>query len=199
MLIIEKFAREEKGFTEAYLCTIDRQIFYSRCGYSFCDPVCAYSGNIKLPSGLTSTKPKMGWDQIPESTNNSADSKVKTIETSHENQDKTELFSEKDGILRDKAENYKPNDKDCQNCDIQSTSSNKVIPNMTIINSEDVTDLSVLCAKLYCRPSLPSNPPEPLKLPLRSLAKNNTDKINKISKNEICRATIPKDYMKKIL
>ena len=70
---------------------------------------------------------------------------------------------------------------------------------MTIINSEDVTDLSVLCAKLYCRPSLPSNPPEPLKLPLRSLAKNNTDKINKISKNEICRATIPKDYMKKIL
>lgn len=198
MLIIEKFAREEKGFSEAYLSTIDRQIFYSRCGYSFSDPVCAYSGNIKLPSGLTSSQPKMEWDetQIPQSTSNSADSKVKTIKASHKNQEKTHPFSKKDSGLDDKAEKYKP--KDCQTRDIQSTSSNKVIPNISI-NSEDVTDLSVLCAKLYCRPSLPSNPPEHLKCPLRSLAKNDNDKINKTSKNEICRAIVPKDYMKKKL
>ena len=63
MLITEQFASEEKGFIEAYLCTIDRQIFYSRCGYTFCDPVCAYSGNIKLPSGLTASKPLWGGEQ----------------------------------------------------------------------------------------------------------------------------------------
>jgi len=197
MLISEKFARE-KGFKEAYLCTIDRQIFYSRCGYSFCDPVCAYSGNIKLPSGLTSTKTTMGAEQTQNqhSTSNSDHSNFRTLKASQENPEKSNSYAKKNGAQSHQCGIYKI--KNSEGIDIQSTSSDAPTVDTTILDNCDATDLSVLCAKLYCRPSLSSIPPDPLKCPLRSLAKNNNDKI-KISKSEICRATIPKDYMKKKL
>ena len=53
------------------------------------------------------------------------------------------------------------------------------------------------CAKLFCRPSFQSAPPQYLEKPLRSLTKN--CKSTKVAKDEICRATVPKDYMKKKL
>ena len=45
MLKSEEFCKI-KGFKVAYLCTIDKQIFYSRCGYKFCKPVNASSGTV---------------------------------------------------------------------------------------------------------------------------------------------------------
>jgi len=55
MLKAEEFA-VRRGFDSAYLCTIDQQVFYSRIGYRFCDPVCAYGGNTRLLSGITSVR-----------------------------------------------------------------------------------------------------------------------------------------------
>ena len=56
MLKSEYFAKS-KGFNTAYLCTIDKQAFYSRIGYTFCDPVCSYGGNIRLTTGITAERP----------------------------------------------------------------------------------------------------------------------------------------------
>ena len=164
MLITEKFAKDQ-GFVEAYLCTIDRQIFYSRCGYTFCDPVCAYSGNIKLPSGLTASKPKINNDEAIESKN-----RIK-ISEKNSNESISNISS---------------------NCDL-------TVPSTTDSDEQDneVADLAVKCAKLFCRPSFQSAPPQYLEKPLRSLTKN--CKSTKVAKDEICRATVPKDYMKKKL
>ena len=70
------------------------------------------------------------------------------------------------------------------------------VPENLIINDEEVTDISVMCAKLFCRPICPSNPPEILEKPLRVLDKKEGKKV---TKDDICRAIIPKDYMKKKL
>ena len=47
MLRTEQFCIE-KGYKIAYLCTIDMQVFYSRCGYKFCKPVTASSGTVSV-------------------------------------------------------------------------------------------------------------------------------------------------------
>lgn len=47
MLKTEQFCKS-RGFKLAYLCTIDKQIFYSRIGYKFCKPVTASSGTVCL-------------------------------------------------------------------------------------------------------------------------------------------------------
>ncbi len=52
MLLTEKMCRKEWGATTAYLCTFDRQEFYSGLGYSFCAPVCAYGGSVAPPARL---------------------------------------------------------------------------------------------------------------------------------------------------
>ena len=93
MLKAEEFALS-RGFNEAYLNTIDQQVFYSRykftkyrtyqslkphsfiiyvlnftlfhrIGYQFCDPVCAYGGNSKLVSGITSSSAQFRPPQPP--------------------------------------------------------------------------------------------------------------------------------------
>ena len=78
------------------------------------------------------------------------------------------------------------------NCDL-------TVPSTTDSDELDneVADLAVKCAKLFCRPSFQSVPPEYLEKPLRTLTKN--CKSTKVAKDEICRATVPKDYMKKKL
>lgn len=48
MLLTEEFCKLELHRDTVYLCTGDKQPFYSRCGYTFCPPVTAYSGNVKL-------------------------------------------------------------------------------------------------------------------------------------------------------
>jgi len=53
MLKCEEYCKS-KGFKAAYLCTIDKQIFYSRCGYKFCQPVTAASGTVGIRDGMFS-------------------------------------------------------------------------------------------------------------------------------------------------
>ena len=195
MLHIEKFAREDKGFSNAYLCTIDRQIFYSRCGYSFCDPVCAYSGNIKLPSGLTASNPQLGCETIllKQDSSNARKSKFSSIITTCDDKEKNHSTC-LSGNLSSEIKKDCPTTKDDSNCDIKPTATKT-----KLLEIDDVTDISVLCARLYCRPSFPTKPPEVLKFPLRTLDQKNNSNANKVRKDEICRAVIPKDYMKKKL
>ena len=60
MLKVEKFCID-KGYKIAYLCTIDMQIFYSKCGYKFCSPVTASSGTVSvaMKHGMFSDKSHM--------------------------------------------------------------------------------------------------------------------------------------------
>ena len=51
MLKTEEFCKN-RGFNTAYLCTIDKQVFYSRCGYKFCKPVTASSGTVFVRQGM---------------------------------------------------------------------------------------------------------------------------------------------------
>ena len=51
MLKTEEFCKS-KGFNTAYLCTIDKQVFYARCGYQFCKPVTASSGTVYVRQGM---------------------------------------------------------------------------------------------------------------------------------------------------
>lgn len=57
MLRCEQYCLETLGFTVAYLTTHDKQMFYSRVGYSFSESVCAYGGSSKLPqvNGITNS------------------------------------------------------------------------------------------------------------------------------------------------
>ena len=115
MLISEKLAKDE-GFLEAYLCTIDRQIFYSRCGYTFCDPVCAYSGNIKLPSGLTSSKTNMGYQDSQEHTAaNNLVSRTSSKESSLKNS-----MSSLSKTLGSEGDSSQSIEKKTNNCDTKS-------------------------------------------------------------------------------
>ena len=198
MLITEQFACEEKGFIEAYLCTIDRQIFYSRCGYTFCDPVCAYSGNIKLPSGLTASKPLWGGDPEPTAKKDTTRVKVSGIDSSVETKRNFPASYEGNDSNTKDVNTFAPSPVQIDNCDTQSNASKTEINDEAKLDINDVSDLSVLCSKLYCRPSFPCNPPHILTCPLRSLEKKK-DQTKNVRKGEICRATIPKDYMKKKL
>ena len=194
MLIVEQFAREVKNFSEAYLCTIDKQIFYSRCGYSFSDPVCAYSGNVKLPTGLTFSKTETVFDinVQKQSSDKEAPSENKSMEM-FDNQEKLKSC-ETSNSPTEKNDKLKCTSSSYSSCDNQLMPS--TVPENLIINDEEVTDISVMCAKLFCRPICPSNPPEILEKPLRVLDKKEGKKV---TKDDICRAIIPKDYMKKKL
>uniref|UniRef100_T1JB23 N-acetyltransferase domain-containing protein n=1 Tax=Strigamia maritima TaxID=126957 RepID=T1JB23_STRMM len=45
----EEFAKK-LGINTVYLSTKDKQEFYKRIGYEFCEPLCVYGNNIKLPT-----------------------------------------------------------------------------------------------------------------------------------------------------
>jgi len=78
MLKLEQFCRD-KGYKIAYLCTIDMQIFYSRCGYKFCKIIAASSGTVSAgmkngmfkdnsQTDLVFDKKKQDEDLLPERT-----------------------------------------------------------------------------------------------------------------------------------
>jgi len=48
MVLVEGWCRAKLGATSFHLTTHDQQLFYSRCGYSFSQPVCAFGGSSKL-------------------------------------------------------------------------------------------------------------------------------------------------------
>lgn len=62
---------KSKGFKAAYLCTIDKQIFYSRCGYKFCKPVTASSGTVtQFREGMFSGGNKSSMKMLVDSRDN---------------------------------------------------------------------------------------------------------------------------------
>lgn len=48
VLEVEQYCREVLGARALHLTTHDQQVFYSRCGYTFSSPVCAFGGSSKL-------------------------------------------------------------------------------------------------------------------------------------------------------
>jgi GNAT superfamily N-acetyltransferase len=57
VLQVEEWCRRQLGATALHLTTHDQQVFYSRCGYSFSQPVCAFGGSSKLKMDIFSKAP----------------------------------------------------------------------------------------------------------------------------------------------
>lgn len=187
MLRAEDYAKQ-RGFRTAYLCTIDRQAFYSRIGYSFCQPVCAYGGNIKLPGGITSDKPTWLNDLKP--SKNKVGSKEKA---------KVDIQA-----LKAKMEGPEgPNVKEASSKpteEVKATVGEKPEPEkiMESLSIEEET-LAQQCARIFKHQTLEMvQEPKELVGPLRNLAED-VKQNAALKKSEIHRMNLPKDFMKKTL
>jgi len=56
VLEVEQYCSSVLGTRAMHLTTHDQQLFYSRCGYSFSSPVCAFGGSSKLNMSVFSRK-----------------------------------------------------------------------------------------------------------------------------------------------
>jgi len=54
MLKVEEYCKERLRATVLHLTTHDKQVFYSCCGYTFSQPVCAFGGSSKLKMDMFS-------------------------------------------------------------------------------------------------------------------------------------------------
>ena len=173
MLRAESFA-QTLGFETAYLNTIDQQVFYSRIGYKFCDPVCAYGGNTKLLTGITSTR----TDPFKISNNK------KPLPPEKVQMPKWASSQQQNGSSLPPAAPPPPPPP----------------PEKEERREEDA--IKSKCAKLFNYQTLKdvSEPPS-LTKPLRCLKEDVKAKAEakKLDKDSICRMNLPKYYMKKIL
>jgi len=70
MLKIEEYCLEKLGCYILHLTTHDQQVFYSRCGYTFSQPVCAFGGSSKLKMDMFSkSAPTVSTSSLPISNN----------------------------------------------------------------------------------------------------------------------------------
>ncbi len=74
MLRVEDYAKARWRFKTAYLCTFDRQQFYAKIGYEFCDgdKICVYNGKLKPPPKVVSNPMTTNGVDIASSTAHSA-------------------------------------------------------------------------------------------------------------------------------
>jgi len=56
VLEVEQYCKDKLGTRAMHLTTHDQQVFYSRCGYTFSEPVCAFGGSSKLNMSVFSRK-----------------------------------------------------------------------------------------------------------------------------------------------
>ena len=180
MLTAEKKAREEMGYEKAYLSTFDQQIFYSKLGYSFCAPICSYGGNIALKGNLAEGIRRQGQD-------NSA---PKTDKTNHVQPKPTPPFPDSGAVPP-----APPPPPPPPLAPPPPPTPAGPLPSSSNSGSPS-EDISLQCAKVFSRPSLPSQPPRLEKMPRRLSPSRDIVKTNKDS---ICRAVLSKDFMCKRL
>jgi len=79
MLKVEEYCMDKLKASVLHLTTHDQQVFYSRCGYTFSQPVCAFGGSSKLKMDMFSKS-------VP-AVNNSPDAASKSDTKSSQNED----------------------------------------------------------------------------------------------------------------
>lgn len=69
MLKVEEYCVKYLEARAMHLTTHDQQVFYSRCGYTFSEQVCAFGGSCKLIMKMFTTTPKIPPAKVQSSQN----------------------------------------------------------------------------------------------------------------------------------
>ena len=170
MCLIEDFCKESLGFKEAVLFTIDQQVFYSRIGYTFCEPITSYGGNIKLPEAMI---------------------RKVSIETGS-------CLVKPEKITRPEKAETRPKSPPPAPPPPPPPGAPSLPPktsNSCLISCpDDDEDIALKCAKLFKRVTL-----KDLKVPVLEICPRLISKSDVENNKVCCRATMQKDYMKKKL
>jgi len=138
---------------------VDKQVFYSRIGYQFCQPICYYGGNLRLPDAFKNKMDKS--EEVPKI-------KVTTSAT-------------------------------VSTATTAPPPPPPPPPAPPGSSQKDEKDIKALCAKVLSSPTLEELQVKPLRgvLPIEPLEEPKDTPAT--SKESICRATLHKDFMKKVL
>jgi len=84
MLKVEEYCRNILRATTLHLTTHDQQVFYSRCGYTFSQPVCAFGGSSKLKMDMFSKSvPAVTMPPFPPSNSDAKSSQNEALKQSN--------------------------------------------------------------------------------------------------------------------
>merc|ERR1719432_107515 len=84
MLKVEEYCKERLRATVLHLTTHDKQVFYSRCGYTFSQPVCAFGGSSKLKMDMFSKSvPAVNMSPLPPSNSDTKSSQNEPLKQSN--------------------------------------------------------------------------------------------------------------------
>jgi len=84
MLKVEEYCSDILRATTLHLTTHDQQVFYSRCGYTFSQPVCAFGGSSKLKMDMFSKSvPAVNMSPLPSSNSDTKSSQNDALKQSN--------------------------------------------------------------------------------------------------------------------
>lgn len=84
MLKVEEYCSDILRATTLHLTTHDQQVFYSRCGYTFSQPVCAFGGSSKLKMDMFSKSvPAVNMSPLPLSNSDTKSSQNEALKQSN--------------------------------------------------------------------------------------------------------------------
>jgi len=84
MLKVEEYCLDILRATALHLTTHDQQVFYSRCGYTFSQPVCAFGGSSKLKMDMFSKSvPAVTVSPLPPSNSDTKSSQNEDLKQSN--------------------------------------------------------------------------------------------------------------------
>ncbi len=188
MLETERYCRESLGKDTAYLCTVDAHAFYSRLGYAPCPPVCAYGGSLQLPDRFVRAMGQAGSE---------APMDPPALAGKEEGPGSTNSSIAPDSLLPPPPPPQPPPPPPSGLTTLPPPVPPPPPADKTAQASEE-EDIEALCKKLFKRTTWSDfKQPPLLESPPRALPE--TPKVPKASKETICRATLKKDFMKKVL
>ena len=178
MLLVESFCTE-RGFTMSYLTTTDQQIFYSKLGYAFCEPVMAYNGNLRLPPTMVAKHSRLNND--------------------NNNLNKNPVYKTAEELAKLRLNSAAGKRALAAQSPGDSSNTEKVRE-----EKEDpmADDIAVQCAKVFARPQLTDTAPPFLSKPPRLLQpapSSSGPPKPKTNKSEIHRVNLRHDFMRKKL
>ena len=193
---VEQVCQQRWGMDRAYLMTVDRQVFYSRMGYSFTEPVVFYGGNVSLPD-------KFRQMEVKSEENGNCSKEQKSSCDSNSNKTATGCTP---GACAPPPPPPPPTGCSPGACPPpppppmpkQQSSPAGGCATPCSDDKEEEEDVIELCSKLFKRPTAQELQIEPLAEPPPKLG--NKDSIGPIDKNSVCcRIGQHKDYMMKRL
>ncbi len=177
----------------AYLCTVDAHAFYSRLGYSLCPPVCSYGGSLHLPERF--------WKSVGGGGGGGGG-----------------MCGDGDGASPPKEEKKSAVHPARSQVNVPNSAASPPPPPPppppapsppappppparpdTAGGSKPDESVAELCSRLFKRTTLGDLDVSLLKSAPRALPEESPKTVNSANKAKVCRATLPKEFMKKEL